>query len=85
MTISDAAQDTSVSSSGTRNIRFRAVSEVAGMIFFNDEGTGTRWPDIRRKARTRMANHRSFGHLSFDNYEQDQVMIIEANQEDTGT
>ncbi len=50
---------------------------VAGMIFFNDEGSengglifgGEKTPD---------GDKRSFGHLSFDAYEQDQTMALNA-------
>ena len=54
--------------------------KTAGMIFFNDEGTengglifdGEKGPN---------GVERSSGHLSFDRYEQDQVLTIESNQE----
>jgi len=57
--------------------------KVAGMIFYNDEGTengGLIWG--RNKGKDGKAS--SYGHLSFDNYEQDQVMAIEGNQEEEG-
>jgi hypothetical protein len=57
--------------------------KVAGMIFYNDEGTengGLIWGGNKRKD----GKISSFGHLSFDNYEQDQVMVIEGNQDEEG-
>jgi hypothetical protein len=57
--------------------------KVAGMIFYNDEGTengGLIWGGNRGKD-GKISSH---GHLSFDNYEQDQVMVIEGNQDEEG-
>jgi hypothetical protein len=57
--------------------------KVAGMIFYNDEGTengGLIWGGNKRKD----GKISSYGHLSFDNYEQDQVMVIEGNQDEEG-
>jgi hypothetical protein len=54
----------------------------AGMIFYNDEGSengGLIFGGGKDKA-GKVSSH---GHLSFDNYEQDQVMVIEGNQDDT--
>ena len=56
---------------------------MAGMIFYNDEGTengGLIWGGSNGKG----GNGSSHGHLSFDNYEQDQVMVIEGNQDEEG-
>lgn len=52
--------------------------KTAGMVFFNDEGTengGLVFDGAKDKN-----GNASSGHLSFDNYEQDQVMVLEANQ-----
>ena len=57
--------------------------KVAGMIFYNDEGTengGVIWGGNKGKD-GKVSSH---GHLSFDNYEQDQVMVIEGNQDEEG-
>jgi hypothetical protein len=57
--------------------------KVAGMIFYNDEGTengGLIW-DGNKGRDGKVSSH---GHLSFDNYEQDQVMVIEGNQDEEG-
>ena len=53
------------------------------MIFYNDEGTengGLIWGGSKGKD-GKISSH---GHLSFDNYEQDQVMVIEGNQDEEG-
>ncbi|MEH6416075.1 hypothetical protein [Pseudomonas sp. CGJS7] len=52
---------------------------VAGMIFFNDEGTengGLIFGGERGKDGTKQ----SFGHLSFDAYEQDQTMALNSQE-----
>jgi len=57
--------------------------KVAGMIFYNDEGTengGLIWGGNKGKD-GKVSSH---GHLSFDNYEQDQAMVIEGNQDEEG-
>jgi hypothetical protein len=57
--------------------------KVAEMIFYNDEGTengGLIWGGNKAKD----GKVSSYGHLSFDNYEQDQVMVIEGNQDEEG-
>jgi hypothetical protein len=54
--------------------------KTAGMIFFNEEGTengGLTFDGDKSQNGT----ERSSGHLSFDRYEQDQVLKIESNQE----
>jgi hypothetical protein len=81
MTISDAARTPGLI---IRNKEYPhpGRSEVAGMIFFNDEGTENGGL-IFGGRKDKDGKPSSFGHLSFDNYEQDQVMVIEANQEDT--
>ena len=53
--------------------------ETAGMIFYNDEGTengGLIFGGDRSKDGTK----RSYGHLSFDAYEQDQTMALDSDQ-----
>lgn len=52
--------------------------KIAGLTFYNDEGTengGLVFDGAKDKN-----GNTSSGHLSFDNYEQDQVMVLEANQ-----
>lgn len=53
---------------------------MAGMIFFNDEGTENGGL-IFGGAKDKSGKLTSSGHLSFDNYEQDQVMVLESNQD----
>jgi hypothetical protein len=55
--------------------------DTAGMIFFNDEGTengGLIFGGLKGKD----GKVSSFGHLSFDQYEQDQVINLEQNEYD---
>lgn len=52
---------------------------TAGILFFNDEGTengGLSFGGAKDKG----GQPTSFGHLSFDEYEQDQVFVIDAQQ-----
>jgi hypothetical protein len=52
----------------------------AGMLFFNDEGTengGLIFGGMKDKD----GQPHSYGHLSFDRYDQDQTMTIDANQD----
>jgi hypothetical protein len=54
--------------------------QTAGMLFFNDEGTengGLIFGGMKDKA----GKVQSWGHLSFDQYMGDQVMVIEAGEE----
>lgn len=54
-------------------------TDSAGMLFFNDEGTengGLIFGGKREGDRTS-----GFGHLSFDQYEQDQVLALEQSEE----
>ncbi len=54
--------------------------KTAGMLFFNDEGTengGLTFGGLKDKN----GQVSSYGHLSFDEYEQDQVFTIDANQQ----
>ena len=57
--------------------------KTAGMIFFNDEGTENGGL-IFGGERDKNGKQSSYGHLSFDRYEQDQVFTIDA-EEDGGT
>jgi len=53
---------------------------IAGMLFFNDEGTENGGLIFGGKSE---AGHViNFGHLSFDQYEQDQVATLEQSEED---
>lgn len=58
----------------------RADRAEAGMLFMNDEGTenGGMLFGGSRDAKGQL---HSFGHLSFDGYEQDQTMSLDANQD----
>ncbi len=52
---------------------------TAGILFFNDEGTengGLTFGGAKEKN----GQPTSFGHLSFDEYEQDQVLVLDAQQ-----
>jgi hypothetical protein len=54
--------------------------DSAGMLFFNDEGTengGLIFGGYKSKDGT----FHSFGHLSFDEYEQDQALSLDTNQD----
>jgi hypothetical protein len=53
---------------------------TAGMLFFNDEGTENGGL-IFGGSRDKQGKVTSYGHLSFDQYEQDQVFSIDAEQE----
>jgi hypothetical protein len=58
----------------------RADRQGAGMLFMNDEGTengGMMWGGERAKDGTMYSS----GHLSFDGYEQDQMMSLDSDQE----
>jgi len=55
--------------------------DVAGMLFMNDEASemgGLIWGGLKQKDGT-IQNH---GHLSFDQYEQDQIFAIDSGRED---
>lgn len=52
----------------------------AGMLFFNDEGTENGGL-IFGGSKDKDGKPTSYGHLSFDEYEQDQVFTIDASQE----
>jgi hypothetical protein len=55
--------------------------DVAGMIFFNDEGTENGGLVFSGDRKNGVVN--SSGHLSFDQYEQDQVVTLEQWEEGT--
>jgi hypothetical protein len=54
--------------------------KTAGMLFFNDEGTENGGL-IFGGSRDRQGKISSYGHLSFDRYEQDQVFAIDASED----
>ena len=54
---------------------------TAGMLFFNDEGTENGGL-IFGGAKDKSGKVRSWGHLSFDQYVGDQVVVLEAGEED---
>jgi hypothetical protein len=54
--------------------------DSAGMIFFNDEGTENGGL-IFGGSRTKDGVTHSYGHLSFDRYEQDQTFTIDAGED----
>ncbi len=53
---------------------------TAGMLFFNDEGTENGGL-IFGGSKDKQGKVSSYGHLSFDQYEQDQVFVIDAGEE----
>ena len=56
-------------------------SDVAGLLFMNDEASemgGLIWSGLKDKD-GKIQNH---GHLSFDEYEQDQIFVIDSGRED---
>lgn len=57
--------------------------KVAGMIFFNDEGTENGGL-IFGGEKTKDGIKESYGHLSFDAYEQDQTMALNSQEEAKG-
>lgn len=52
---------------------------TAGILFFNDEGTENGGLTFGG-AKDKTGQATGFGHLSFDEYEQDQVLVIDAQQ-----
>ena len=54
--------------------------QTAGMLFFNDEGTENGGL-IFGGEKDKQGNASSYGHLSFDRYEQDQVFSIDAEED----
>ncbi|HLY17058.1 MAG TPA: hypothetical protein VKR61_07525 [Bryobacteraceae bacterium] len=61
----------------------REDRQTAGIIFFDDEGTEDGGL-IFGGAKGKDGKVESFGHLSFDQYQQDQVFSIDASEEDGG-
>ena len=57
-----------------------AERKTAGMLFFNDEGTENGGL-IFGGSKNKDGQVESYGHLSFDQYEQDQVFTIDAGEE----
>jgi hypothetical protein len=53
---------------------------TAGILFFNDEGTENGGLTFGGK-KDQDGQVSSYGHLSFDEYEQDQVLTLDANQQ----
>lgn len=80
MVISNAADSPGTPIKG--HVYGRDDRKVAGIIFLNNEGTenGGLIYDGSRGKDGKASSH---GHLSFDNYNQDQTLVLEANQEDT--
>lgn len=79
MTISNRAQFPGMIVKG-KEMPHASRNNSAGMIFFNDEGTENGGLIFGGKSRDgHVAN---FGHLSFDQYEQDQVVTLEQSEED---
>jgi len=56
--------------------------KTAGMLFFNDEGTENGGL-IFGGSKDASGKVSSYGHLSFDQYEQDQIFSIDAGQDDS--
>ena len=54
--------------------------KTAGMLFFNDEGTENGGL-ISGGSKDKQGKVTSYGHLSFDRYEQDQVFTIDAEED----
>lgn len=60
----------------------RADRKVAGVIFMNDEGT-EKGGLIFGGSKDKNGKVSSFGHLSFDSYDQDQTLVLQASQDNT--
>lgn len=79
MTISNRAQFPGMIIRG-KELPHASRNDVAGMIFFNDEGTEN--GGLVFGGKNANGHVESGGHLSFDQYEQDQVVTLEQNEED---
>jgi hypothetical protein len=79
MTISNRAQFPGAIVKG-KELPHASRNDSAGMIFFNDEGTENGGLIFGGKAQG--GHVVNFGHLSFDQYEQDQVVTLEQSEED---
>lgn len=79
MVISDAAEG------GTTYLHGKEIPrpdrKVAGIMFINNEGTENGGLVYDGSSKDGKAS--SHGHLSFDNYDQDQTVVLEANQDNT--
>jgi len=80
MVISNAADSPGTPIKG--RIYGRADRKVAGVIFMNDEGTENGGL-IFGGSKDKNGKVSSFGHLSFDNYDQDQTLVLQASQDHT--
>lgn len=60
----------------------RADRKIAGIIFMNDEGTENGGL-IFGGSKDKNGKVSSVGHLSFDNYDQDQTLVLQASQDET--
>ena len=79
MTISNRAQFPGMIIRG-KELPHASRNDSAGMIFFNDEGTENGGLIFGGKSQS--GHVVNFGHLSFDQYEQDQVVTLEQSEED---
>ena len=79
MTISDKAEFPGMIIKG-KELPHASRADSAGMIFFNDEGTENGGLIFGGKSTN--GHIESAGHLSFDQYEQDQVVTLEQQEED---
>jgi len=79
MTISNRAQFPGMIVRG-KEIPHASRNDSAGLIFFNDEGTEN--GGLIFGGKSQGGHVVNFGHLSFDQYEQDQVLTLEQGEED---
>lgn len=79
MTISNRAQFPGMIIRG-KELPHASRNDSAGLIFFNDEGTENGGLIFGGKSQS--GHVVNFGHLSFDQYEQDQVVSLEQSEED---
>jgi hypothetical protein len=79
MTISDKAEFPGMIVKG-KELPHASRNDSAGMIFFNDEGTEN--GGLIFGGKSQGGHIVNFGHLSFDQYEQDQVLTLEQSEED---
>ncbi|MGA9794912.1 MAG: hypothetical protein WBQ17_05170 [Rhizomicrobium sp.] len=79
MTIADKAEFPGIIVKG-KEFPHASRNDVAGMIFFNDEGTEN--GGLIFSGFSKDGHSESSGHLSFDQYEQDQVVTLEQGEAD---
>jgi len=79
MTISNRAQFPGMIVKG-KEMPHATRNDAAGVLFFNDEGTEN--GGLIFGGRSEDGHIVNFGHLSFDQYEQDQVATLEQSEED---